>query len=79
MEAINAAKLTKDDVDVRLKWLSLFHRYKHQYTPTDSTPPATVVVAVGRSDLASMTRTKQPSVPGSIWFLQSLSLLHFCN
>ncbi|ONM04355.1 Ferredoxin--nitrite reductase, chloroplastic [Zea mays] len=63
MEAINAAKLTKDDVDVRLKWLSLFHRYKHQYTPTDSTPPATVVVAVGRSDLASMTRTKQPSVP----------------
>jgi hypothetical protein len=43
MEAINAAKLTKDDVDVRLKWLSLFHRYKHQYTPTDSTPPATVI------------------------------------
>ncbi|PWZ18580.1 Ferredoxin--nitrite reductase, chloroplastic [Zea mays] len=30
MEEINAAKLTKDDVDVRLKWIALFHRYKHQ-------------------------------------------------
>ncbi|AQK56171.1 hypothetical protein ZEAMMB73_Zm00001d052096 [Zea mays] len=40
MEEIDAAKLTKDNVDVRLKWLGLFHRYKHQCTPTDSTPPA---------------------------------------
>ncbi|XP_020408331.1 uncharacterized protein [Zea mays] len=62
MEEIDAAKLTKDNVDVRLKWLGLFHRYKHQCTPTDSTPPAMVVVAVGRSDPASVTRTKQPSV-----------------
>ncbi|AQK75175.1 Ferredoxin--nitrite reductase chloroplastic [Zea mays] len=31
MEVIDAAKLTKDDVDVRLKWLGLFHRRKHQY------------------------------------------------
>ncbi|PWZ28633.1 Ferredoxin--nitrite reductase, chloroplastic [Zea mays] len=31
MEQIDAAKLTKDDVDVRLKWLGLFHRRKHQY------------------------------------------------
>ncbi|KAF8730289.1 hypothetical protein HU200_017273 [Digitaria exilis] len=31
MEEIDAAKLTKDDVDVRLKWLGLFHRRKHQY------------------------------------------------
>ncbi|XP_062220397.1 ferredoxin--nitrite reductase, chloroplastic-like [Phragmites australis] len=31
MEKIDAAKLTKDDVDVRLKWLGLFHRRKHQY------------------------------------------------
>jgi ferredoxin-nitrite reductase len=32
MEEIDAAKLTKDDVDVRLKWLGLFHRRKHQCT-----------------------------------------------
>ncbi|KAL6633488.1 hypothetical protein ACP70R_026159 [Stipagrostis hirtigluma subsp. patula] len=31
MEEIDAAKLSKDDVDVRLKWLGLFHRRKHQY------------------------------------------------
>ncbi|AQK51733.1 hypothetical protein ZEAMMB73_Zm00001d049977 [Zea mays] len=31
MEEIDAAKLTKDDVDVRLKWFGLFHRYKHQW------------------------------------------------
>ena len=30
MEEIDASKLTKDDVDVRLKWLGLFHRRKHQ-------------------------------------------------
>ncbi|PWZ31337.1 Ferredoxin--nitrite reductase, chloroplastic [Zea mays] len=69
MEEIDAAKLTKDNVDVRLKWLGLFHRYKHQCTPTDSTPPAMVVVAVGRSDPASVTQTKQPSVPGVLAFL----------
>nr|CAB3451176.1 unnamed protein product [Digitaria exilis] len=33
MEEIDAAKLTKDDVDVRLKWLGLFHRRKHQFRP----------------------------------------------
>jgi hypothetical protein len=43
MEEIHAAKLTKDDVDVRLKWLGLFHRCKHQCTPTKSTPPAMVI------------------------------------
>jgi hypothetical protein len=43
MEEIDAAKPTKDNVDVRLKWLGLFHRYKHQCTPTDSTPPAMVI------------------------------------
>jgi ferredoxin-nitrite reductase len=32
MEEIDAAKVTKDDVDVRLKWLGLFHRRKHQCT-----------------------------------------------
>ncbi|KAI3441389.1 uncharacterized protein J3R85_002676 [Psidium guajava] len=31
MEDIDKAKLAKDDVDVRLKWLGLFHRRKHQY------------------------------------------------
>eukprot|EP00268_Persea_americana_P040637 TRINITY_DN40422_c0_g1_i1.p1 TRINITY_DN40422_c0_g1~~TRINITY_DN40422_c0_g1_i1.p1 ORF type:complete len:578 (-),score=110.51 TRINITY_DN40422_c0_g1_i1:357-2090(-) len=30
-EKIEASKLTKDDIDVRLKWLGLFHRRKHQY------------------------------------------------
>lgn len=30
MEVIDGAKVTKDDVDVRLKWLGLFHRRKHQ-------------------------------------------------
>jgi ferredoxin-nitrite reductase len=32
MEQIDANKLSKDDVDVRLKWLGLFHRRKHQCT-----------------------------------------------
>ncbi|KAK1309546.1 hypothetical protein QJS10_CPA09g00233 [Acorus calamus] len=31
MQEIDASKATKDDVDVRLKWLGLFHRRKHQY------------------------------------------------
>nr|XP_043619043.1 ferredoxin--nitrite reductase, chloroplastic [Erigeron canadensis] len=30
-EDIDKSKDTKDDVDVRLKWLGLFHRRKHQY------------------------------------------------
>lgn len=31
MEEIDKSKHTKDDIDVRLKWLGLFHRRKHQY------------------------------------------------
>ncbi|KAK2434175.1 sulfite reductase [ferredoxin], chloroplastic [Trifolium repens] len=31
LEEIESSKLTKDDIDVRLKWLGLFHRRKHQY------------------------------------------------
>ncbi|KAF3341539.1 ferredoxin--nitrite reductase [Carex littledalei] len=31
MEEIDKSKLSKDDVDVRLKWLGLFHRRKQQY------------------------------------------------
>ncbi|KAK9166381.1 hypothetical protein Scep_001572 [Stephania cephalantha] len=31
LDEIEASKLTKDDIDVRLKWLGLFHRRKHQY------------------------------------------------
>lgn len=30
LEDIESSKLTKDDIDVRLKWLGLFHRRKHQ-------------------------------------------------
>ncbi|KAL1125424.1 hypothetical protein V6Z11_A13G043200 [Gossypium hirsutum] len=30
-EDLDKAKATKDDIDVRLKWLGLFHRRKHQY------------------------------------------------
>nr|GLL47306.1 ferredoxin--nitrite reductase, chloroplastic-like [Ipomoea trifida] len=30
-EEIEQSKLTKDDIDVRLKWLGLFHRRKHHY------------------------------------------------
>jgi ferredoxin-nitrite reductase len=29
-EELDKAKDTKDDIDVRLKWLGLFHRRKHQ-------------------------------------------------
>ena len=29
MEEIDKAKTTKDDIDVRLKWLGFFHRSKH--------------------------------------------------
>ncbi|KAL6964012.1 Ferredoxin--nitrite reductase, chloroplastic [Sarracenia purpurea var. burkii] len=31
LEDIEKSKLSKDDIDVRLKWLGLFHRRKHQY------------------------------------------------
>ncbi|KAL1290448.1 hypothetical protein HN51_058935 [Arachis hypogaea] len=31
LEEIESSKLTKDDIDIRLKWLGLFHRRKHQY------------------------------------------------
>ncbi|XP_027113842.1 ferredoxin--nitrite reductase, chloroplastic [Coffea arabica] len=31
VEEIDKSKLTKDDIDVRLKWLGLFHRRKHHY------------------------------------------------
>ncbi|KAF2321150.1 hypothetical protein GH714_034575 [Hevea brasiliensis] len=31
MEEIDKSKDTKDDIDVRLKWLGLFHRRKHHY------------------------------------------------
>ncbi|CAA6664968.1 unnamed protein product [Spirodela intermedia] len=31
LEDIEASKLSKDDIDVRLKWLGLFHRRKQQY------------------------------------------------
>ncbi|MCL7048200.1 hypothetical protein MKW94_027609 [Papaver nudicaule] len=31
LEEIEKSKSTKDDIDVRLKWLGLFHRRKHQY------------------------------------------------
>ncbi|KAL0334864.1 UNVERIFIED_CONTAM: Ferredoxin--nitrite reductase, chloroplastic [Sesamum radiatum] len=31
LEEIEKSKLSKDDIDVRLKWLGLFHRRKHQY------------------------------------------------
>ncbi|KAF3793893.1 Ferredoxin--nitrite reductase [Nymphaea thermarum] len=31
MDEVEASKLTKDDIDMRLKWLGFFHRRKHQY------------------------------------------------
>lgn len=31
LEELDKAKDTKDDIDVRLKWLGLFHRRKHHY------------------------------------------------
>lgn len=31
LEEIEKSKLNKEDIDVRLKWLGLFHRRKHQY------------------------------------------------
>lgn len=30
IEEVDKAKHTKDDIDVRLKWLGFFHRRKHQ-------------------------------------------------
>ncbi|KAL0384212.1 UNVERIFIED_CONTAM: Ferredoxin--nitrite reductase, chloroplastic [Sesamum radiatum] len=30
LEEIEKSKVSKDDIDVRLKWLGLFHRRKHQ-------------------------------------------------
>ncbi|KAJ8572346.1 hypothetical protein K7X08_008857 [Anisodus acutangulus] len=34
IEEIDQSKLTKDDIDVRLKWLGLFHRRKNQCSTT---------------------------------------------
>ncbi|XP_068641682.1 ferredoxin--nitrite reductase, chloroplastic [Aristolochia californica] len=31
LEEIESSKLSRDDIDVRLKWLGLFHRRKHHY------------------------------------------------
>lgn len=31
LEEIEKSKISKDDIDVRLKWLGLFHRRKHHY------------------------------------------------
>ncbi|KAL3326269.1 hypothetical protein AABB24_037117 [Solanum stoloniferum] len=31
LEEIEKSKLTKEDIDIRLKWLGLFHRRKHHY------------------------------------------------
>ncbi|XP_073028782.1 ferredoxin--nitrite reductase, chloroplastic-like [Primulina eburnea] len=31
LEEIEKSKISKDDIDIRLKWLGLFHRRKHQY------------------------------------------------
>ncbi|CAI9781874.1 unnamed protein product [Fraxinus pennsylvanica] len=31
LEEIEKSKLTKDDIDMRLKWIGLFHRRKHHY------------------------------------------------
>ena len=39
MEEIDADKLTKEDVDVRLKWLGLFHRRKQQCMASAPTHP----------------------------------------
>lgn len=38
MEEIDQSKISKDDIDVRLKWLGLFHRRKNQCKYSTSTP-----------------------------------------
>lgn len=78
MEQIDAEKLSKDDVDVRLKWLGLFHRRKHQYgrfmmrlklpngvtTSEQTRYLASVIEAYGKDGCADVTTRQNWQIRG---------------
>ncbi|XP_072953110.1 ferredoxin--nitrite reductase, chloroplastic [Typha angustifolia] len=78
MEEIDKAKITKDDIDVRLKWLGLFHRRKHHYgrfmmrlklpngvTTSDQTRYlASVVESYGKEGCADVTTRQNWQIRG---------------
>lgn len=47
MEELDSEKSSKDDIDVRLKWLGLFHRRKHQCM--FSNPLLSCVIELGKN------------------------------
>ncbi|XP_038974392.1 ferredoxin--nitrite reductase, chloroplastic [Phoenix dactylifera] len=78
LEDIEKSKLSKDDIDVRLKWLGLFHRRKHQYgrfmmrlklpngvtTSEQTRYLASVVEGYGREGCADVTTRQNWQIRG---------------
>ncbi|XP_052161750.1 ferredoxin--nitrite reductase, chloroplastic isoform X1 [Oryza glaberrima] len=78
MEEIEADKLSKEDIDVRLKWLGLFHRRKHQYgrfmmrlklpngvtTSEQTRYLASVIEAYGKEGCADVTTRQNWQIRG---------------
>ncbi|KAL5207901.1 hypothetical protein ABZP36_032336 [Zizania latifolia] len=78
MEEIEADKLSKEDIDVRLKWLGLFHRRKHQYgrfmmrlklpngvtTSEQTRYLASVIEAYGKDGCADVTTRQNWQIRG---------------
>ncbi|XAR59450.1 Ferredoxin--nitrite reductase [Bertholletia excelsa] len=79
-EEIDKSKLTKDDVDVRLKWLGLFHRRKHQFgrfmmrlklpngvtTSTQTRYLASVIRQYGKEGCADVTTRQNWQIRGVV-------------
>ncbi|XP_006647964.1 ferredoxin--nitrite reductase, chloroplastic [Oryza brachyantha] len=78
LEEIEADKLSKEDIDVRLKWLGLFHRRKHQYgrfmmrlklpngvtTSEQTRYLASVIEAYGKEGCADVTTRQNWQIRG---------------
>uniref|UniRef100_A0A0D3FAW3 Ferredoxin--nitrite reductase, chloroplastic n=1 Tax=Oryza barthii TaxID=65489 RepID=A0A0D3FAW3_9ORYZ len=78
MEEIEADKLSKEDIDVRLKWLGLFHCHKHQYgrfmmrlklpngvtTSEQTRYLASVIEAYGKDGCADVTTRQNWQIRG---------------
>ncbi|KAL3814230.1 hypothetical protein ACJIZ3_015498 [Penstemon smallii] len=80
LEEIEKSKLTKDDIDVRLKWLGLFHRRKQQYgrfmmrlklpngvtTSTQTRYLASVIRKYGKDGCADVTTRQNWQIRGVV-------------
>ncbi|KAK9286263.1 hypothetical protein L1049_014651 [Liquidambar formosana] len=79
-EEIEKSKLSKDDIDFRLKWLGLFHRRKHQYgrfmmrlklpngvtTSTQTRYLASVIRQYGKDGCADVTTRQNWQIRGVV-------------